>query len=445
MTKLIKMNFIAIFKKEALRLLIKLEFAIFLFFIIIVYGLIGSILEQDQIKQYYIDKYGTKWITSNFTFADLIFKLDLSHVFSNPIFYFFLFLLSLSLITCSLKTQLSIFLFSRSSKFFNIKRLLKVELSEKLFLKENTLFLNFLSFKNYLTVQKRGIFYSYKGLIGRFSPLLVHLGLIISILGASCSVLGRFSSQEIISKTEIFSIQNITQKGKFTSLPNHSLRMNDFWIIYNKKDAIKQYYSNISILDFNGVEIKNETISVNHPLNYKGLKIYQTDWDLFGLRISDLNFSGSYGIKQFPLKPLKNSLKSWISEIQINDKKIYLLFEKLNNYILLYDENGNFINSYDMFEKISNLEIVESIPRSGFQLKMDPGISILYFGFFIILSSIFLTNQGFSEFWMLKTTDMDEKNLIVIGKTNRSQLNFNLEFFKIFKSIRLKKSSLIKN
>ena len=421
--------------KQILQILTKLEFAIFLFFLIVLYGLIGSILEQDQSKEYYIEKYGTKIIFSNFNFADLVINFHLGHIFSTPTFYFLLILLSLSLITCSFTTQLPIFLFSRGSKFFNINKFSNINCSDELFLTENTIFISLLSFRNYLTVQKKGSFYSYKGLVGRFSPLIIHLGLIISIFGASFSVLGRFSAQEFISKSEIFSIQNITQKGKFTFFPKYSVRLNDFWIVYDINDSIKQYYSNISILNFKGDEIKNKTVFVNHPLVYQGLKIYQTDWDLFGLRIARIDKKSGNKIQQLPLSLLKNSSKSWISEIEIEDSKdlLYLIFNKVNNSILIYDKSGKFLKQTDSFEKIVSLEILETIPRSGLQLKMDPGIIVLYFGFFLILISIILTNQSFSEFWLLKNND----KLLVIGKTNRSQLNFNLEFFKILKTIRI--------
>ena len=113
-----------------------------------------------------------------------------------------------------------------------------------------------------------------------------------------------------------------------------------------------------------------------------------------------------------------------------------MIFNKINNSTIIYDKNGKFLKLNDIFEKVFESELLEIIPRSGFQLKVDPGIPILYSGFFLILISIILTNQAFSEFWLLK--EKNTKSLLVVGKTNRSQLNFNLEFFKIIKASHLK-------
>ena len=123
------------------------------------------------------------------------------------------------------------------------------------------------------------------------------------------------STQEIVAKTEIFHIQNVLNNGKFTLLPTMSTRINDFWITYNQQNNIKQFYSDLSLLNNNGTELKHQTIFVNSPMIYKGLYYYQTDWNLVALRIKMPNSQ----IFQYPLINLLDSKnKIWVTWIPNN-------------------------------------------------------------------------------------------------------------------------------
>ena len=85
-----------------------------------------------------------------------------------------------------------------------------------------------------------------------------------------------------------------------------------------KKKTISQFYSDISILNNQGNEIERKTIFVNYPLIYKGIYYYQTDWNLIGLRLQNLN---SNQIVEYPLiNILNNQNKVWLTWIS-NDQR----------------------------------------------------------------------------------------------------------------------------
>ena len=67
--------------------------------------------------------------------------------------------------------------------------------------------------------------------------------------------------------------------------------------------TLSQFYSDISILDINGNEVKRQTSFVNSPAIYNNVYFYQTDWNLIGLRIK-------YGDSQIVEYPLVNSLNN---------------------------------------------------------------------------------------------------------------------------------------
>ena len=71
----------------------------------------------------------------------------------------------------------------------------------------------------------------------------------------------------------------------------------DLYDLITWPKTISQFYSDISVLNDQGKEIKRTTSFVNSPLIYNGIYYYQTDWNLIGLRIKNEN---SF-ILQYPL------------------------------------------------------------------------------------------------------------------------------------------------
>lgn len=75
---------------------------------------------------------------------------------------------------------------------------------------------------------------------------------------------------------------------------------------------VSQFRTDISLFDLNGKEVLRKTISVNDPLRYGGITIYQTDWGFSALQVSK-DGEGPFNLAMAPL--------------QINgDKKLYGTF-----------------------------------------------------------------------------------------------------------------------
>jgi cytochrome c biogenesis protein len=111
--------------------------------------------------------------------------------------------------------------------------------------------------------------------------------------------------EEVLPKGELFHIQNPLKVGKVTKIPQLNIRVNDFWVEY-EKNQIHQFYSNLSILNNFGKEVKEQTISVNNPLRYKGIDFYQSDWNLIGIRVKNIKENK---IIELPLFPFEKSNK----------------------------------------------------------------------------------------------------------------------------------------
>ena len=273
--------------------------------------------------------------------------------------------------------------------------------------------------------QKGNFVYGYKGLIGRLSPILVHFSLIIVLGGSFFSAFNNFKAQEILPKGEIFHIQNPIQIGWLTNLPTISTRVNDFWVEY-ENNRIHQFYSNLSILDNFGNEIKQQTISVNNPLRYQNIDFYQSDWNLLGIR-----FQEGKNIYESPVFALENSSKSWITWIQTKETNLTLVFDQLQNNFFVYDTSGNFLSVNNIGDSFPSFSIIDILPSTGLQIKYDPSITIIYFGFGLLMITACLSYLPYTQIWIFNQSS----NSWIGGSTNRGKMKLEIEFENFIRSL----------
>ena len=422
-------------KRIFLKYIADLRFSISILLIIACSSIIGTIIEQDQSIETYKINYPLINPLFGFVSWDLIFRFGFNHVYTTWWFISFIIIFGVSLLTCTFLQQVPSFKIARRCQFFRTTRQFKrLNFSKSIsHLSLNQLLLNIKN-KQYSIFQQKNIVYCYKGLIGRIAPLVVHFSMILILLGSVLSALGGFKAQEIVPKTETFHIQNILTGGQFTLIPNISSRINDFWIIYNKQKIINQFYSDISILNNEGVELDQATISVNRPEQYHGIIYYQTDWNLIGLRFLSKNQISI----QYPLTNISNSnLKTWFSWVSTSydlTNGFTLLINSLQGYCSVYDKFGQFIGNLELNETNtinSSLLLIDIISSTGLQIKADPGISIIYSGFGFLIISVIASYITYSQIWLVRVKDQNE--CYIGGNTTRASFDFEVEFFKIIK------------
>lgn len=423
------MNLLKI-KKKYLKIFTDLKFAIAILAIIAIVSSLGSFIEQDENSLFYQENYPlNKPIYGFITWKTILF-LGLDHVYINWWFLLLLIILGISLISCTFTRQLP--LFSNSKEYFfrkNNSSFLKLPFSVKIkniyYLKENII--GKIQNSNFYIYQYGNLIYGYRGLIGRISPILVHISLIIILSGSSWGAFNNFKAQEILPKGEIFHIQNPIKIGIITFLPDLNTRVNDFWVEYDN-NRIRQFYSNLSILDSKGNELKTQTISVNNPLRYKNIDFYQSDWNVLGIRVQEDNKK----IYEIPVFSLKKSSKTWITWIQEKDNyNKTLILDQLQNVFSIYDQKGTFINTYNVGDSFDNKKIIEIIPSTGLQIKYDPSIFIIYSGFGLLMITAFLSYLPYTQIWLY-----DKENICWLGSlTNRGKINLEIEFENLIREI----------
>jgi cytochrome c biogenesis protein len=420
-------------QQKVFRTLADLRFSIFILLLISCCSILGTIIEQDQTIETYKINYPINNPVFGFLSWDLIIKLGLDHVYKTWWFLGLIFLFGCSLTLCSFLQQLPSLKIARRCQFFRtINPFYRLKISTTLNRFSFNKILGRIKQQQYSIFHQKNMIYCYKGLIGRIAPIIVHFSMILILLGTIIGSLFGFKAQEIVPKTENFHIQNILATGPLTIISQSSARINDFWITYTPTKTIAQFYSDISILNSEGNEINRKTISVNYPLIQNGIYYYQTDWNLIGLRMENIKQQ----IIQYPLIDIfGNSNKiwlSWISNSKIPEDGVVTIIDNLEGYCSIYDKNGNFLGNLELNETNTfsqTFTLVEVISSTGLQIKTDPGIPMIYSGFFFLMISTLISYITYSQVWLIQRNN----KLFIGGNTNRAIFDFELEFFTLIK------------
>lgn len=420
-------------RQSTFKIIADLRFAITILLIIASASIIGTVIEQDQSIETYKLNYPLTNRVFGFLSWDIILKFGFDHVYTTWWFITFILLFGISLLTCTFLQQLPSLKIAKRCQFFRLTNQFRLlNISTKLQHLSLTKLLFRIKESQYSIFQQKDIAYCYKGLIGRIAPIIVHFSMILILLGAVFGSLNGFKAQEIVPKTETFHIQNVLSNGQLTQIPNVSARVNDFWITYTKQTTVSQFYSDISILNVDGSEIERKTIFVNSPIKYEGVDYYQTDWNLIGLRVQ----TNDETVSQYPLvSVLNNRSKVWLTWIPFDTELktgVTILVDNLEGYASVYNDAGTFLGNMEFNETFnSNLPITltDIISSTGLQIKSDPGIPLIYAGFFLLMVSTLISYITYSQIWIIQYN----RQVCVGGTTNRATFDFELEFFELIK------------
>lgn len=418
-----------------LKKLSNLTFSIILLLIIACLSIIGTIIEQDNTLDYYQNKYpihSDKLFDFNWTIIE---RFELNQIYTNILFLTIIFLFGISLIVCTFSTQLPSLKNARRWKFKQIivehKQLYKQSYNKFHHTSSIIYYLNNIDY--YVFYQKQYL-YAYKGLHGRLAPVFVHVSLILLLIGSCVSLFTSFSLQEMIPTGETFNLQNTIKSGFFSKIPLHLTgSVETFDIEYYEDKSIRQFYSTITLTNNKTHKYQLQTISVNHPLYFEGLTIYQTDWQINGLNL-EINNSKSIQIPVKKFTEMGNTY--WLATFKEDQKTILsLLLSNLHGPITCYNQNGLLIDTLNLNE----YKIIEHIPikvnsiltSTGLQIKKDPGIHLIYISFGLLMLTSINSYISYTQIWVL----LNNTELQISGLTNRAQINFEEDIFTLTKYI----------
>lgn len=417
-----------------LKKLRSLNFSISLFICIALFSMLGTFIEQSKPIDYYQLNYPSTTGLRIFFNWQTIHFLGINHIYSSYFFISLVILFFCSLLVCTFSTQLPLLRYSRQWKFlYNFRSVTKKSYANY---GDQVSLINWIALliaKNYYVFHKGKALYAYKGLVGRVSPILVHFSLIITMLGPLVGSLAGFSVQEMIPVGELFHLQNFVSSGNLSQRPPRIfLQVDDFFLSYNDNNSIQQFFAKLSIYNDKYEKVRQEYLSVNHPLQYSGLTIYQTNWQINALRIQFGSYQVIEKVIQLSNFDSSNLNSMWLCRVNFGKKKqVFVTISDFNDQLSIYNSEGALIinTSYGVWNIIYGVPILfkEIMFSTGLQVKLDPGVPIIYFGFGLLMLNILLSYISYSQIWLV----VQVTYFYIGGETNRASIFFEDEIVQV--------------
>ncbi|GMH16244.1 hypothetical protein Nepgr_018085 [Nepenthes gracilis] len=392
---------------------------------------LGTAIDQGEAPEFYLNKFPEENPFLGFFTWRWVLILGFDHMFSSPIFLGTMGLLAASLMACTYTTQIPLVKVARRWSFIQkAETIRKQEFSDMLHrasIKDLGIILTGAGYEVFL---KGPCLYAFKGLAGRFAPIGVHLAMLLIMTGATISATGSFRGSVTVPQGLNFVVGDVLSPSGFLSTPtetfNTEVHVNRFYMDYYDSGEVSQFHTDLSLFDLDGKEVMRKTISVNNPLRYGGITIYQTDWSFSALQILK-DDDGPFNLAMAPLK-LNGDKKLFGTFLPVGNadsskvKGISMLARDLQS-VVLYDQEGKFVGVRRPNSKLpieidgTKIVILDAIGSTGLDLKTDPGVPVVYAGFGALMLTTCISYLSHSQVWALQ----DGTSVIVGGRTNRAK------------------------
>ncbi|XP_010243272.1 PREDICTED: cytochrome c biogenesis protein CCS1, chloroplastic isoform X2 [Nelumbo nucifera] len=336
--------------RRFLALLSNLPLAIGEMFSIAALMALGTVIDQGEAPDFYFQKYPEDNPLLGFFTWRWVLGLGFDHMFSSPVFLGMLVLLAASLMACTYTTQIPLVKVARRWSFLHsVEAIRKQEYADSLPRASVQDLGIILMGAGYEVFLKGPCLYAFKGLAGRFAPIGVHLAMLLIMAGGTLSAAGSYRGSVTVPQGLNFIVGDVLRPNGFLSTPmssfNTEVHINRFYMDYYDSGEVSQFHTDLSLFDLDGKEVLRKTISVNDPLRYGGVTIYQTDWSISALQIRK-DDEGPFNLAVAPLK-LNGDKKLFGTFLPVADsdspnvKGISMLARDLQS-IVLYDQEGKF-------------------------------------------------------------------------------------------------------
>ena len=406
---------------QVLNWLSSLKIAILLLLLIAISCAAGTLIPQQESNQFYYDNFNKNPFLGIIN-ANILLLFEFDHVYTSFWFLFLLIWLGLALSVCSFRRQLPILKSALSWIDYNSPRqIAKLSVAQTIVTNNYSKSLEKIKInlkkQGWNVKETDGRIAARQGVIGRLGPILIHLGMILLMIGATYGSLNGKTIEKFLAPGRSIDLLNNNEEKGLT------IELKKFKIERDPQGRAEQYRSIVNVIEPNGNNQSKE-ISVNYPLRYKGLTLYQADWALAAITIQ----IGNSPKLQVPIEPIPQlGEQVWGTIIPTNkDGKdpILVTVDSELGPVNIYDSDGKLLTTISTNEeekvKEALIKIINIIPSSGLLLKHDPGVPLVYSSFAIILIGGSLSIISTKKIWVLYEK---EKSLIYIGGLSNRNLS----------------------
>ena len=406
---------------QVLNWLSSLKIAILLLLLIAISCAAGTFIPQQELDQFYYDTFNKNPLLGLIN-GNILILFELNHIYTSFWFLLLLTWLGLALSVCSFRRQLPIL--KSALNWIDYKsplQISKLSIAQTIETNNPSESLKKLSInlkkQGWNVKETDGRIAARKGVIGRLGPILIHIGMILLMIGATYGSLNGKTIERFLAPGRSIDLLNNKEEKELT------IKLQNFQIERDPQGRAEQYRSIVKVIEPNGSNEEKE-ISVNYPLRYKGLTLYQADWSLSAIT---LQIEDSPKL-QIPIKSIPDlGEQVWgtiIPTSKDGKEEILLTVESELGPVTIYDNDGTRLTnlSIDKGAEVKNnfIKIINIIPSSGLLLKHDPGVPLVYTSFAIILIGGSLSIISTNKIWVLHEKG---KPLIYIGGLSNRNLS----------------------
>eukprot|EP01018_Ginkgo_biloba_P031966 Gb_26769 [translate_table: standard] len=344
----------------------------------------GTLIDQGESPEYYFQRYPEDHPVLGFLTWRWVLGLNLDHVYTAPYFLGLLVLLAASLMACTTTTQFPMVKVARRWSFMKSgSAILKLDVADSLpraRIQDLGVLLMGMGYEVFVNGPS---LYGFKGLAGRLAPIGVHGALLLIMAGATLSSTGGYRGLVTVPQGLNFMIGDVLAPNGILSRPISSfdteIHVNKFYIDYHENGEVAQFHSDLSLRDLNGKEVLKKTISVNDPLRFGGVTIYQTDWSISALQLHK-DGAGPFNLAMATLQSGDKKLFGTFLPLEDNSgstkpKGISILARDLQS-VVLYDQEGKFVgvrrpgSNRPIIVDGVNIVVDDAIGSTGLELKV---------------------------------------------------------------------------
>jgi len=381
--------------------------------------------------------------------ADILIKAGVADIFHSPAFLFLIALLTINIIMGSCKHVFpKLKLLRLPMPKLQPTQISKLPTNKTIVVKQSMpactdLLLGWLRKKGYRAHIEGKYLTAEAGKYGRLAPTITHIGLLSLLLGLTISSWTGFSGFAPAVPGESFSLSDAQHSHLWIgSLPAWRVKVNDTRREDYATGEVKQWYSNLSVTDSKNNVLKNQIISVNDPLQYQGVDIYQSSWSLKTLK---LRFNGKR--EQLNLQPMG---KIFAAFLPLPDQAV-IIFSVRDQYapLRVFAKRKDWEAPKLLSELLPNQSINLGdvavtydgvIPQTGLQYKSDPGFPIVFFAFVLITAGVSLAAVPHRQIWAYldKQTISSEGDVFVItigGSTKKGKQSLSKQIESLAEDI----------
>jgi cytochrome c biogenesis protein len=265
------------------------------------------------------------------------------------------------------------------------------------------------------------------GKYGRLAATVTHIGLLSLLAGVSITSWTGFTGFKPVPLGSVMTFEDSEHSKQWLGkLPNWRLRVDATRKEEYESGDPKQWYSTLSVLDPAGKVLKTQEISVNNPLSWEGVDVYQSSWALDSIMVHFNNHPVKLRLRQMggtqaAFVPLDDTTVLIFSlRKQDGPVKVFGKIPDWDQPRLLAEIPAGSTASFGAVP----VRYDGPVPITGLQYKSDPGLPVTYVAFGIIMIGVMMAAIPHRQLWVYVVPEGDTTALYIGGVSKKAKRAF---------------------